>query len=367
MDQRRRMERIARELSGDEPKPELWQQALKAAAGDRDKAKVLYIRARQEQIVASERAQEMASALQGDIEPDAGKSTSAGSGTASKPTHDDNAAPAVRTLRGELADLLAATGKGSFYSALGLSPTCGDGEIARAVTRLRALGDDRAAEIRYAIDALGDPNTRADYDRRLRDRLLAGPSDTVRTDRTSPAADSRSGGRRSRLYAGIAVAVAIVATATVFHQRGLQHAAEAHERQAIYELVNSRTARPEPAAPIETSSAPAHDRDRTVRIDEAMQASQPEDYLTRMLRQQKERDEYQARQRAERQAKAEARRDSLAARRATEAGRAAESRRMADSAMAARADRERRYWRCMNRTLDQADAAGAKASCDSLR
>ena len=77
----------------------------------------------------------------------------------------------LQQLRGELRRQLAFQRKSSLYSVLGLAADCGDDAIAEAVTRISADGVLADAELRYAIEILGRPESREAFDRQLLEQL----------------------------------------------------------------------------------------------------------------------------------------------------------------------------------------------------
>ncbi len=77
----------------------------------------------------------------------------------------------LQQLRGELRRQLAFQRKSSLYSVLGLSADCTDDAVAEAVTRISAEGPRADAELRYAIEILGRPESREAFDRQLLEQL----------------------------------------------------------------------------------------------------------------------------------------------------------------------------------------------------
>ncbi|MCB1888910.1 MAG: hypothetical protein KDH20_14975 [Rhodocyclaceae bacterium] len=360
MDDRKHFERIAREISGEGLQQGLWQQALKDAGGNHDQARVLYIRARHDQLAAADRAPAPTLAL-----VDAPPRQSAGTaGGGSRAVGDDDASPALRRLRSELAAALASAGKGSLYAALGLSPECSDNDIRRRIADLAEQGADREADKRYAIESLGKPDAREAYDRRLMDQLrgtspapeAAAPAAEV----SLPAFDDDS--VRSRRYVAIAIGIAIIAGAYVAAQWGVKAQIDAADAAAIEQ---SRSAR---------DAWKAQQQANDERLQAAWARRDARDAEARQQREKKRQEELQAQAehrrnmetlRAQRQASAQAQAQENA-RRSAEARRE-NARSAAQERDAARAAREERYWACMNRALESSDSASARANCSRLR
>jgi hypothetical protein len=77
----------------------------------------------------------------------------------------------LQALRGELRRELALQQKSSLYAALGASADCDDAALAAAIERSSSAGGPPSAELRYAIDTLGRPESREAYDRHLLEQL----------------------------------------------------------------------------------------------------------------------------------------------------------------------------------------------------
>lgn len=80
----------------------------------------------------------------------------------------------ISLLRTSLYRQLAMSGKASFYQYLELTPECTDDQVASAVAAIQAKvgqGEFVSPELRYAIEALKDPASRAAYDHKLLEML----------------------------------------------------------------------------------------------------------------------------------------------------------------------------------------------------
>ena len=85
----------------------------------------------------------------------------------SKPSNDGD----LHDLRVELRRQLALQRKSSLYTVLGLAADCTDAAIGEAVARAAASGAQPDAEMRYALEVLGRPESREAFDRQLMDQL----------------------------------------------------------------------------------------------------------------------------------------------------------------------------------------------------
>lgn len=173
---------IADELEHKKTDRILWTRALGESGGDADKTSALYIRLR----LADLKKKAALDAPTLALEPAAAAPNPA---PASAPI-DPPPSSAVLRLRAELAETLKDSGKSSFYSLLQLTPLAADAEVAAAIARyearIAAEGVAATPEFKYAKDSLGNARSREAYDRRL---LASTTADA------GPA--SRPGGRRS--------------------------------------------------------------------------------------------------------------------------------------------------------------------------
>ena len=77
----------------------------------------------------------------------------------------------LQGLRSELRRQLALQQKSSLYTVLGLPADCTDAAIGEAIARATASGTQPDAEMRYALEILGRPESREAFDRQLMDQL----------------------------------------------------------------------------------------------------------------------------------------------------------------------------------------------------
>lgn len=158
---------IANELEENKTDRLLWTRALGESGGDSEKTKAQYIRLR-------------LAALKASIATSFGRSDS-------KPSNEnqmkalDNGLALVRTA---LAKALLDGKKSSFYSVLSITPEATDSAVALAIAEYETRVDNGVAmaspEFKYAKEALGNPKTRENYDRRLFARFVEGELSPVR-------------------------------------------------------------------------------------------------------------------------------------------------------------------------------------------
>jgi hypothetical protein len=132
---------VAEEIESGRQDPATWAWALAESGGDLEKTKAYYIRRRIAAMAADTGVP--------DAGPDAG----------------------LQKIRIELRRQIALQGKNSLYSVLGVPADSGDAEIAEAICRITASASAMTPEMRYAVDVLGDPDAREQFDRRLLDQL----------------------------------------------------------------------------------------------------------------------------------------------------------------------------------------------------
>jgi curved DNA-binding protein CbpA len=132
---------VAEEIESGRQDPATWAWALAESGGDPETTKAYYIRRRIAAMAADSGTP--------DAGPDAG----------------------LRKIRIELRRQIALQGKNSLYSVLGVPADSSDADIAEAIRRITATASVMTPEIRYAVDVLGEPDAREQFDRRLLDQL----------------------------------------------------------------------------------------------------------------------------------------------------------------------------------------------------
>lgn len=167
---------IAEEIKSGNQDQALWTEAFAECDGDEPKTKALYIRLRAAQL--KQQALPEDPKAHGAGEPVTGTSSSV-----TQPSEE------LRVLRAAIQHLLSKTGKTSFYSALGLTPTMSDSQVFNAISTLRmraANGESLAPEVNYGIEAFADSVAREKYDRRLLNLLEGVATGDISNAKESP-------------------------------------------------------------------------------------------------------------------------------------------------------------------------------------
>lgn len=150
----KRYQQIADEIDKGQQDRAIWAWALAESGGDADKTKALYIRRRFTQLSA--------------VSPEA-------------PVDSE-----IQRLRIELRRQLAAQRKQSLYSVIGVPADSSDAAISEAIARLSAEKASLDAETRYAMDELGNPQAREEFDRQLLEQLKSRRA--ISTSKSAPEA-----------------------------------------------------------------------------------------------------------------------------------------------------------------------------------
>jgi hypothetical protein len=149
---------IAKEIESGSLDPATWTRAFGECDGDKDKAKALYIRLRHTELTSAIR---LPTESVGNMQ-----SSERGEEAVFSPPANSE----LDRIRQTLLKQLTLTGKSSLYANLGVTPKASDADIAKVVasTKLKgSMGEVIPSEVKYAIEALGDPVRRETYDRRL--------------------------------------------------------------------------------------------------------------------------------------------------------------------------------------------------------
>lgn len=191
-------QKIAGELRTGNPDAGIWARALAESGADPAAARTHYIRLRQVQLQSENSRQH----------PETGAS-----------------APTAARVRAEidvkreiLAKRLSLLGRNSLYSELGLNPAVDTTTAGNAIVRLReaeAQGRILSAEEKYAIQTLGDPASREQYDRKLLEELMRQEADA--NAGSDPQIATRKGAPLGTT-ARIALAAIVVAVAFGIYQ-----------------------------------------------------------------------------------------------------------------------------------------------------
>ncbi|MCB1895972.1 MAG: hypothetical protein H6945_20260 [Zoogloeaceae bacterium] len=330
MDDKALYQAIANEMAANRLEPALWTQAYSEAGGDAEKAQAIYIRLRHRELSARD--------ARDPVDP-------------------------LAALRAGLAQALARTSRETLYRRLGVAPDTSARTLAAAIAEIRARPQAPDAEIRYAIDILGDADARAAYDRSLAAELGLGATPAP-ASRVAAAEETGSVFLRwwSTRRVGIVVAAAVVALLAAVLQPFQQTATVREHLRAQAMLERERLQQGEQAREIQ--------RERLRMAEQRLAAQESREIEREQRRQQQQFSmQVQAEQRRQENARrAEQRRleqDQRQQQYAQQA-RAREERREARAAET-RAAREARYWSCFNDALDRGDSAYAEARCGRLR
>lgn len=151
---------IAGEIQDGKQDVSTWTRAFAEADGDEAKTKARYIRLRVIQLQGGATAQTALTVPAANL---AARTADLGG---------ISALVDPECMRDALAQQLAESGRHSLYSQLNLSASNSDADIQREILTVKekeALGAALSAEEKYAIQTLGDPVSREQYDRRLLD------------------------------------------------------------------------------------------------------------------------------------------------------------------------------------------------------
>lgn len=308
---------IADELKSKTVDTALWTQAIANAEGNPDKTEAAYIRLRFIDLKKSALSQ--ISTEMKNLQPEI-----------KQPGNE------LIQLRYSLAKKLNLQGKHSLYSTLSLQPDASDEVVAMAITDLESRNQSGSgvsdAEFNYAKSTLGNPELRAQYDRRL---LLSVSNDVQ--DMTRSYADSGMGNEYSSEESSkipLIVGILVVALIGYF---GLSYYKERNNREIQKESLE--TQREVANSTIDNAQAESDRKNQALRIvDERLK--QDMDYRAsatdRLLE--------QRRLEQERRAQVEQQRLKL---------QQDQVERQQDQAEKQRISREKQYYACLNQQLLQ--------------
>ena len=354
---------IADELEHKQTDRILWTRALGESGGDLDKTTALYIRLRLSDLKKT--------AIGGSslaLEPI----------TAAASTQLDEPAPssALLRMRSELSQALRANGKSSFYTLLQVTPEATDADVAAAIARYEAKVESglvtATPEFKYAKESLGNTRSREAYDRRLFSNATAdaGPSSRpARRGNTEPVVtDSDSlllhmwESRKATVIVG-AISLCIVGYMVLgFYKE--REASAARKRAIEAQVLQTQKNAENDAMRAETEKTLANGvvtHTATV-IDRSTQMGNRalEIQMDAESRRRQEL-EYRANVTAKNM---EMQREAQDRQLAMQEQRTRDAKRQMDDH---RAEREKRYWTCMNAALDRNSETTANARCAGYR
>lgn len=320
---------IAREMSYNMTDPAVWTRAFAESEGDNDKAKAIYIRLRHAALKENP--------------PVSNAAPTTASLAVAVPVDDE-----LLTMRRELAVRLAGVRRANCYGLLGLRATASDADVQAAAERAAAA---ERPDLRYAIETLTDPLAREGYDRRLLRELAA--EDEVHDAQPTGAGAVTTiwASRKMSVIVGVASLVAIGYLALGFTR-------EKTVQGAVGDSVAIQRETAESAAEIERRRVDNERMvaERAVALAERA-ASQREAAETRQRAYQEDRN-FMAAQRAEADRLVRERREQSQLERSQR-----DQQRQEEMA----AERKRRYWSCMNSSLDRASLANAEIRCAAYK
>nr|WP_315489931.1 hypothetical protein [uncultured Rhodoferax sp.] len=356
---------IADELEHKKTDRALWTRALAEAGGDVDKTTALYIRMRLSQLKRADAGLGNLS-----LEPDPSDDPNINRNSPNAPPPSS----AVVRLRSDLTKLLQESGKSSFYAVLDLTPIATDAEVADAIASYEARiasGDAFATpEFKYARESLGNARSREAYDRRIFSSAAtaSGPSSRYpgRAHDTSSEGESVLmqlwESRKATVIVG-AVCVCIVGYMLLgFYKE--REASATRKKEIDAQILQTQKNAENDAIRAEAERTKANGMvthagtaiDRTTQIGNRSLEIQREAESRRRFE-----TEQQAMANAQR---LEMQREAQERQLAMQEQRNRENKRQMDDR---RAEREKRYWACMNTALDRNSEAAANARCAAYR
>ena len=361
---------IADELDNDKADGAIWTQAYAQSGGNPEATKATYIRLRLADLKKRDAAP-TAFSLQLAMMPDQ-------LSLADVPPPPPPINKALEELRTRLRTELAARGKPSLYDTLGVAPDASTEEVEAAIARLdqkEAAGEFHATpEYRLARETLQDPWSREAYDEKLMESIAPSSGAVAAPRSYAPRAVER---QSASAYAPSSVIVdawdstkaniivAVLCLVTVgYLMLGFQR--DRTNREIEKAKVVAAQAEAEGKRMLEeqrlANERKQHDNDRAVadkivdrNTEFSNRAIDSVDRITEARRQSL--DNMVEKSAALQREAMEHREEELRLRRAEMEQRAADR----------TAEREKRYWACMNSELDSTDSATASSRCASYR
>ena len=176
MDTSKVLKMIAEEIGTGRQDREAWAWALAEAGGDGGKAKGLYVQRRMAAL-------------------------------ASDPAEAESAESKLARRRAEIRRQLALQNRKSLYSVLGVPADTSDTELARTIALRVESGAPLDAETRYAVEILGNPEAREQFDRNLLGQLSTRLVAAARAGELPAPVPPVSRGAAWQAWAAIAVVV----------------------------------------------------------------------------------------------------------------------------------------------------------------
>lgn len=356
---------IADELEHKKTDRALWTRALAEAGGDVDKTTALYIRLR---LVQLKRAEAGASTLALEPVPGDEPNNNRGGHNTQPPSS------ALMRLRSDLSKMLRESGKSSFYTVLGLTPEATDAEVVDAIAsyeaRVASGGAFATPEFKYAKESLGNARSRETYDRRLfsSTATAGGPSSRYPGREQELSSDAEPvllqlwESRKATMIIG-AVSLCIVGYMVLgFYKEREASVVRKKEIEAQILQAQKNAENDAIRAEAEKTRATGSVHNTTNVIDRSAQmGNRALDMQLEAENRRRIESEQRAianAQRLEMQREAQDRQLAMQEQRTRDAKRQMDER---------RAEREQRYWACMNTALDRISESAANARCAAYR
>ncbi len=357
---------IADELEHKKTDRALWTRALAEAGGDVDKTTALYIRLRLAQLKRAE-------AASGTLALEPMPADDAGTGTARQHSAPPPSNALVR-LRSDLSSMLRENGKSSFYDVLDLTPEATDAEVAAAIASYEARvasGHATATpEFKYARESLGNVRSREAYDRRIFASAITAGGPASRypgrgqevSVEAEPVLMQLWESRKATVIVG-ALSLCIVGYMLLgFYKE--REASAMRKKEIEAQILQTQKNAENDAIRAEAERAMASGMvthtgtviDRTTQIGNRALEIQREAESRRRF--ESEQQAFANAQRLEMQREAQDRQLAMQEQRTRENKRQMDDR---------RAEREKRYWACMNTALDRNSETTANSRCAGYR
>lgn len=347
---------IADELSSKTMDSALWTRAFSEAEGDLDKSKAIYIRLRF-----------------------AALKKSAPASTSTQTTIGDGSPSDIKDLRYRIHAKLAVNKRATLYQSLGLQASCSDSDIAARVHAIASEAIDAGIsvkpEVKYAMDILRDPSTREQYDRKLWDDVSGGFS-TSRPVAASSTSQSNFEDDSSSLFMGwwsskkVSVIIGVASVVVVgYLARDVFSIRKSHEVQKEIVKVQREAVNAAGAADIGRVDNQRFAIEEQARIQN-MAIDRSAELINRSLSIEEERER---RERAALEYRADAQSRALDIVKHEQENRVRLQRERMENTermqAARKAERESKYWACMNAAMDRYknDSARASQSCSAYR
>lgn len=333
---------IAAELSSNATDTAIWTKAFAESDGDLDKARARYIRLRY--LALKKLTEPLSSSFQSE-----------------RQVEDD-----IVVIRDKLQSKLNDTKRSSLYGVLQILPSCNDSEVADLI---QAMVADSAkshigmsADVRYAIEILGSPVDREQYDLSMWKQLSGDAATSRNSVKYNHDAENKKGifeywwgSRKVSVIIGVMSFFAIGYMFTNFvAMKGKNDVEKKHaenERVAVDGQIGVLKSTIDHAAELENRSLGIQEEEERRRRTELEYRANAGSQLLEMQR--REQEQRMEMQRVEQERRMEMQREAL--------------RLSSQREEEWKSARLRQYWACMNTALDHMNNARAEVACSSYR